>query len=434
MDGRRFTLLFFSVLFLVACENKKTVDDVAMYSSTDYATCPGQSLNKTQFIVTYEDGRVEVVHAENNQVLEKDFIEPNLQEIKRVEYDSKVSIASIGQFSADDGVTTQTTNDWGPEIIQADSAWNQGVFGAGVKVAVVDAAVDFTHAQIFPRLSKNALEFNGGNFSDDDGNGYEDDIYGWDFYTNSPTHAVHRPSKQHPNPNVHGTHVAGIILADPSQGTVQGVAPQAELIPVNFMDDDGGGDISNAITAIRYAVSRGAKVINASWGGGCYTPALTDAINEAGQKGALFVSAAGNDGYDFDRLGVGSYSYPAVLNLLSQITVAASGYTVAKGEYLASFSNRSFSLVQLAAPGENIRSTVPTFAAASGAGYLDGTSMATPFVSGAAALLWSVKPNATVAQIKEALLNSTDRKSFKVSTQGRLNVSKALDEIRRIAP
>lgn len=432
MDGRKFALSFFSLFILISCQNKKTVEDVATYNSAQYKTCPQQSLNKTRFIVTYEDGRVAVVHAENSQVLEKDFIEPNLNEIKRVEYDAKVMVSSVGEMQAD-SLVTELTTDWGPGIIQADSAWNQGIYGAGVKVAVIDAAVDYTHDQIFPRLSKNTAEFNGDINSDEDQNGYIDDIYGWDFYSNSPTRPVNPPQSGH-RPNIHGTHVAGIILADPSKGSVQGVAPQAELIPVNFMDDDGGGDISSAISAIKYAVGRGAKVINASWGGPCYTQALSDAINDAGQAGVLFVTAAGNDGFDYDRLGPDSYSYPAVLNLLSQITVAASGYNTVQGEYVASFSNKSFSLIQMAAPGESIRSTVPTFASSSGAGYLDGTSMATPFVSGAAALLWSVRPNATVTQIRDALLNSVDKKSFKVSTRGRLNVSKALDEIRRIAP
>ena len=213
------------------------------------------------------------------------------------------------------------------------------------------------------------------------------------------------------------------------------MAPQADLIPINFMDDTGGGDISNAISAIQYATARGAKVINASWGGSGCNAALADAINGAGQKGVLFVTAAGNDGYDYDRLSSYYYRYPAVFNLESQITVAATTiFSISGSEILANFSNKSYSLVHIGAPGEYIRSTVPAFASSTGSAYLDGTSMAAPYVSGAAALLWSAKPNATAAQVKQALLSSVDNKSVKVSTRGRLNVTKALTEIRRIVP
>jgi subtilisin family serine protease len=431
MDGRKsaslvFSLLFFA-LFLSACENKKTVQDVADYNSQSVA-CPYGEYATNKFIVSYEDGRIEVVNAESTDLLEKNFIEPRLNEIKRVEYDSKVRISPSVKLD-DSSVQTQSSSDWGPAIIEADSAWNEGIYGEGIKVAVIDAAVDITHKQIIPRLSKNTAEISGSSGLDDDQNGYTDDIFGWDFYRKSPN-AVVNPPAPNKSPNVHGTHVAGIILADHSKGDVWGVAPKAELLPVNFMDDEGGGSISDAIPAIKYAVDRGAKIINASWGGpGCST-ILNDAITEAGSRGTLFVTAAGNDGIDFDRVHPSYYQYPAVFNIESQITVAATTTT----DLIAAFSNKSYSMVHIAAPGDSIRSTVPTFAASSGAGYLSGTSMAAPFVSGTAALLWSIKPNATVAQIKQALLSSVDSGPFKVSTRGRLNVQKAVDEIRRIVP
>lgn len=440
MDGRKWSLFFFSLLFIIACDKKKDVGDNGGINSQKL-NCDNQSLIKTKFIVTYEDGHVEVVHAENEDLLKKDFIEPRLEEIKRVEYDSRVEVSGFNLLS-EDNVNTYANENWGVEAIQANQAWSQGIYGQGVKVAVIDAAVDITHPQLSPRLSRNPAEYNGGSGIDDDGNGFKDDIYGWDFYRNAPNAAVNPPkcdySVNPPKcaaPNVHGSHVSGIILADHTTGNVPGVAPQASLIPLNFMNDTGGGDISNAIVAIQYAAARGAKVINASWGGDGCNVSLSDAITNAGRQGVLFVTAAGNDGYDYDRLGISSFKYPAVFNLDSQITVAASTIFSTTGlEMLANFSNRSYSLVHIAAPGEYIRSTVPAFASSSGSAYLDGTSMAAPYVSGVAALLWSAKPNATVAQIKQALLSSVDNKPMKVSTHGRLNVPKALSEIRRIVP
>src|SRR5690606_31039469 len=152
----------------------------------------------------------------------------------------------------------------------------------------------------------------------------------------------------------------------------------------------------------QYSVSRGAKIINASWGGGNCSETLRETIQEAGRRNILFVSASGNDGIDFDRYAY--YSYPAVFNLANQITVAATDVF----NRLTPFSNRSYTLVHIGAPGDQIRSAVPYATDSSGYAVLSGTSMATPMVSGAAALLWSAKPNATVAQIKQALLSSTD--------------------------
>ena len=434
MDGRKNAFLFSSLLFSFSLLNsacqKNTEDDVTAYkndNSSATTQCAPESLVRTRFVVQYLDGRVEVIESENYSVYERNFLDKHFHEIKRVEYDAKISISPFQSLETNE-ISPAATNDWGPQMIQAEAVWDQGVKGSGVKVAVIDAAVDYRHPQIFPRLAKNMIEFNGSPNVDDDGNGYVDDVYGWDFNKKAPTSDVPAPTgTQHPN--VHGTHVAGIVAADHGAGSVQGVAPQAQIIPLNFMDYDGGGTVADAIPAIRYAQAQGAKVINASWGGGC-SQNLRDVIVEVGNKGTLFVAAAGNDGYDYDRLPSTYYSYPAAFSIGTQITVAASTAL----DSVAGFSNKSYTLVHLAAPGDNIRSTVPTFAAASGNGYLDGTSMATPFVSGAAALLWSAKPNATVTQIRQAILSSVDIRSFKVSTRGRLNVSKALTEIRRIAP
>ncbi len=429
MDVRKLALVLFCISFisLAACEKHKTVADVfsSKVGTQNGIDCPAQSIIPTQFLVSYEDGRFEIVHAENAANFEKYFLVPHLQEIRKAEYNSVVHIKSLPSDLSTQAVVAP---DWGPPSVKADSAWSQNVFGEGVLVAVVDAAVDYTHPQIKPRLAPNMKEINGVVGVDDDGNGYIDDLYGWDFYRKQARPTIVAPATNQ-QPNEHGTHVSGIILADHQTGDVHGIAPRAQLVPVNFMDDDGGGNIGNAILAIKYAKSRGAKIINASWGGGGCTQLLKDTIAEV-RDSVLFVAAAGNDGYDFDRVPTSFFSYPAVFNVSNQLTIASSEID----NTLSDFSNKSWSLVHLAAPGRSIRSTVPLIINSAGSANLSGTSMATPFVSGAAALLWSAKPNATVAQIRQALVTAVDPHPVKVSSSGTLNIDKALAEIRRIVP
>lgn len=387
----------------IACQDKKSADQVANYKNGAQASsCPAEAMVKTRFLVQYEDGHVEVISAENETVFERDYLEPNLQNIKRVEYDSIVTLTEP-QTTDSTGTPTDPAEDWGQDKILAKAAWDEGIYGQGVTVAVVDTAVDITHPQLMPRFIP--------------------DQPGWDFIANAKPSEITNPD------DYHGTHVAGIIAADPTAGNMSGVAPKANLIQASFIDST-HGSIGAAIQAVQYSADHGAKIINASWGGPDCSQTLNDKIAEVGNRGVLFVVASGNDGYDYDRLGPASYQYPAVLNFGSMISVAATDIADA----LTSFSNRSYNFVHIAAPGAEIRSTVPKISDATGYHKLQGTSMATPFVSGAAALLWSAKPNATVAQIRQALLNSTDFRSYKVSTQGRLNIQKALAEIRRIAP
>lgn len=405
-----------SIFALAACEKAKTVEEVAAYKSTNPSLCNESNFIKNRFLVKYEDGRVEVIEAENETLFEKDFLQPRLQEIRRVEYDSVIKL----DYKAPE-IQVAANGDWGPAKIHADTAWSQGFYGQGVTVAVIDMAIDYKHPSLSSQYAHNSLEQTGQPGVDDDGNGYIDDELGWDFITDSPPSVITKGDVEH------GTHVAGIILADPESGSMTGVAPKAKLIAASFIDPE-NGSIGAAINAIQYSVSRGAKIINASWGGGNCSETLRETIQEAGRRNILFVSASGNDGIDFDRYAY--YSYPAVFNLANQITVAATDVF----NRLTPFSNRSYTLVHIGAPGDQIRSAVPYATDSSGYAVLSGTSMATPMVSGAAALLWSAKPNATVAQIKQALLSSTDFHSYKVSTQGLLNVEKALTEIRRIVP
>lgn len=422
-------ILFLSAILLSACAQNKSSDSV-FPENTSSSSCSTDTLLKNKFIVNYEDGRIEVVEMENREVFVRHFLEPKLDQIKHVEYDQLI-VLDDPQSSTQLDITPNNSGLWGPGKIQADSVWAEGIDGTGVLVGVVDAAVDYDQPQLATTLARNSFETANG--FDDDGNGLVDDEYGWDFYDNQPKPIISLPANSDDPKNEHGSHVAGIILADPSKGSVKGVAYGAKLIPANFMNSVGAGTMSGAVQAVRYVASRGAKVINASWGGYNCSATLRQTIADVSNngnngKGILFVAAAGNDGVDFDRTA--RYTYPAVFNFANQLTIAATNVSDA----MANFSNRSYNLVHFAAPGVNILSTVPTMFNTGGVASLDGTSMAAPMASGAAALLWSARPDATAAQIKQALMASTDAKLLKVSTQGRLNVRRALEELRRILP
>ena len=413
MDVRLTQKLVFSslLLILVACSQKSANTVFPGQSNSALSACPSAEAVKSEFLVTWEDHHISLEHAENKEVFIETFLKKNLPYVKFVEFNQRFHIRGkrVNTNAVD-------SNNWGQTITNAAAVWSQNILGQGIKVAVVDAGVDYSQAQINPRLAVNTIEMNGRAGVDDDGNGLIDDIYGWDFYGNQPTPV--------PDAEGHGTHVSGIIAADHTKGPVQGMAPSAQIVPANFMDSSGSGSLDVAVTAIKYVASRGVKIINASWGGcsDSVPETLRNAIADLASQNILFVAAAGNDGVDLD----GVPDYPSTFNLSNQLTIAAS----TSSDFMASFSNSSFNLVHLAAPGTNIYSTLP----GNTAGKMSGTSMATPFVSGAAALIWSAKPNATVAQIKQALMNSVDSGPFRVVTQGRLNVQKALTELNRIAP
>ncbi len=226
---------------------------------------------------------------------------------------------------------------------------------------------------------------------------------GWDFVNNDNDPI---------DDNGHGTHVAGTIAAVRDNGVgVAGVASNVVLIPLKFLNAGGSGSTDNAIAAVLYADSLGAKITSNSWGGGNRSRALQDAI---ANSSALFVAAAGNS-------GSGSKEYPAGYDDAKIVSVAATDQTDA----LATFSNYGSSWVDLGAPGVNILSTLPN----QSYGYNSGTSMATPHVSGAAAFVMSQFPNETVAQTKLRLLNGVDvvpSLQGKVSSNGRLNVARAI--------
>lgn len=255
---------------------------------------------------------------------------------------------------------------WGTARVRAPQAWPVNR-GAGAVVAVVDSGITLSNADLFPNVWMNANEI-ADNGLDDDLNGFVDDVYGADW--------VDRDG----NPNDeagHGTHVAGTIAAVADNGVGgAGVAPGAKVMPLRFLDRNGAGNVGDAISAIEYAVTNGADVVNASWGGTAYSAPLEAAIRRAGEAGVVVVAAAGNDGNSNDAAA----TYPAAMNIPNLISVAATD----RNDRLAHFSNYGRNTTHVAAPGAEILSTL-----GDGFGYYSGTSMAAPHVAGIVALLRS---------------------------------------------
>jgi subtilisin family serine protease len=301
--------------------------------------------------------------------------------------------------------------------INASAAWDVTI-GGDVTVAVVDTGIDYGHPDLQDNIWVNPAD--PANGVDDDRNGFIDDVHGIDLF-----HGDGDPSDD----AGHGTHVAGIIGAegDNGLGTV-GVDWRVHLMALKFLDRDGSGNTADAAEAIDYAVQHGARVINASWGGPSYSLALYRAIEEADANGVLVVAAAGNDGDDSDV----SPEYPAAFDLPNVVSVAATDM----GDQLSDFSNYGSRTVDLAAPGDEIYSTVPRAIDPNGYAPYSGTSMAAPFVSGAAALYLSHTPAALVGQVREALLQSArplPSLAGKTVSGGRLDVGKMLAAAKLVA-
>lgn len=273
-------------------------------------------------------------------------------------------------------------------------------------VAIVDTGVDLTHT-VFTQsqsLWKNTAELNGLPGVDDDFNGYVDDINGWNFYGN-----VSSPQDD----EGHGTHVAGIVVG---AGLDIFSSPRDQskikIMPLKFLSSTGSGRTSDAIRAIYYAVDNGAQVINCSWGGGSYSRALLDAMTYAYDHEVLVVTAAGNNTSNNDVTPM----YPASYDVPANLAVAST----TDADNLSSFSNYGYNSVGVAAPGSSIYSTYlnGTYT------IMSGTSMATPFVAGIAALAWREAPQLTGYQLKQLIMSTVNTKAAlagRVSTQGRVN-------------
>ncbi len=279
---------------------------------------------------------------------------------------------------------------WGLNTIHIPEVWSQGFTGEGVVVAVLDTGVDYTHPDLDGRIWQNIDEIPG-NGIDDDGNGYRDDVRGWDFIYNDAD-----PMDYYG----HGTHVAGIVAAEQNEFGVTGVAPNAQIMPVQVITDY-LGDVDSLASGIYYAVNNGADVINMSLGFDSYSSfyydltLLQEAVQFATENGVVVVSSAGNN-YGF------SPTYPAQYATDWGIAVGASN----SYDWVADFSNDAglTPLDYVVAPGVDIYSTTPN----NNYEYFEGTSMATPHVAGVAALMLSANPNLTVAEVEQILTETAN--------------------------
>jgi subtilisin family serine protease len=314
------------------------------------------------------------------------------------------------------GTSTTPANQYGSH---AASAWASGHTGlSSVIVGVIDEGIMNTHSELAANCWVNPYDPVDG--VDNDGNGYVDDKWGWDFDGNNNTTFDGTQDD-------HATHVAGTIGAVGGNGAgVAGVCWSVKMISCKFLGRN-GGTTANAILAVDYITDlktrHGLNIVatNNSWGGGGFSQALKDAIDRANAADILFVAAAGNNGTNNDATA----SYPSNYTSANVIAVAA----ITSTGTLASFSQYGATTVDLGAPGQAIYSTVPVSQkgkVVSGYASYSGTSMATPHVTGAAALYASTHSGATAAQIKSAILGSTvttGSLTGKCVTGGRLNVS-----------
>ncbi|MBE9545898.1 MAG: S8 family serine peptidase [Proteobacteria bacterium] len=300
--------------------------------------------------------------------------------------------------------------------IDAPEAWDITTGSNDIVIAVVDTGVDYSH----PDLSDN-MWFNTGetpdNEIDDDGNGYVDDVHGWDFIGNDKD-----PMDLHG----HGTHVTGIAAAKGDNAIgITGVCWTAEIMLLRFLDENGIGTVADEISAIDYAIANGAHIISASFGSDTYSQSEYNAISRANSEGILFIAAAGNDSLNNDT----SPFYPASYNLPNIISVGATD----QDDNLTWFSNYGPTTVDVGAPGVNIYSTSPGM----NYQYMHGTSVATPHVAGLAALIWGYNSSLTHMEIKDIILNGVDIKpslNGKTFTGGRINALNAFADSRPQAP
>jgi subtilisin family serine protease len=423
----KFSFLVFLVFVISACSEPDRFESVMPNKSEN---CGGSAI-KSKYIVRFKSGQWDYVEHADRESFKLNYVVENFEEIDFIEYDQRITVDARPQnlqrndyrFSdvhsselpLDVSIETPLSpnfeagvNNWGADAINADAAWRNQAYGQDVIVAVIDTGVDTQHSQLNSQIAYNLSEIPSNNI-DDDKNGFVDDYEGYNFVSKSG---------ELTDDVGHGTHVAGIIAAAHSdkqirKGYVQGVAPQAKILPVKFLGEN-GGNLSDALRGIDYAVKRGAKVINASWGGTGCSNSLRQKVRDVANNNVLFVAAAGNSGANLDNRP----EYPAAFNLPTLVTVGALTSLL----NMSSYSNFSASRVHLFAPGSAVVSTTP------GNNYagMSGTSMAAPFVSGAAAVLFATHPQKSVAELRQLLFDSTDFDANLMSvTQGRLNLARA---------
>lgn len=283
-----------------------------------------------------------------------------------------------------------------------------------VVVAIIDTGIDYAHPELQNSFWKNPNEVPGDGI-DNDGNGYIDDIQGWDFYYDTPV--LYWGSE-----DAHGTHAAGTIAADKGSSGIVGITDNTYvklMVLKTLGGKNGTGTPQSVIKAIQYAQAQGASICNLSFGTSIYNEELAQTIANSNM---LFVIAAGNGGYD----GIG-YNidedpvYPAAFpsdNIISVANLMFDGN-------LSGSSNYGATSVDIAAPGSYILSTTP----GNQYDFMSGTSMAAPMVTGVAALLYSYRTDISLSDVKNILLQSSKKLESlngKVGSGGLIDAYEAL--------
>lgn len=313
---------------------------------------------------------------------------------------------------------------WGLKKADAARAWSISKGSRDISICVIDTGIDIKHEDLKANLWNNpgesGLDAKGRdkctNGIDDDGNGLVDDCHGWNFVANN---------NDLTDNHGHGTHIAGIIGAEAGNGKgISGISPQVSLMILKYYDPKvpSSDNLKNTIASIKYCVKMGANIINYSGGGTEFSQEEHDAVAEAEHKGILFVAAAGNERSNSDQ----HHYYPADYKLKNIISVTA----IDPSTEVLSSSNYGVETVDIAAPGQNILSTLPgnTY------GFMTGTSQATAFVTGAAALAMAHKLNFKAEDVKKYVISTGDATTSlasKTRTSRQLNLFKALTILDR---
>ncbi len=330
---------------------------------------------------------------------------------------------------------------WYLEKIKAPAAWERTSQAPEIILAIIDSGVQTNHPDLEENIWQNSDEIPD-NGIDDDRNGFIDDVNGWDFVHNDADPSPDFSTNWSEGGLSHGTIVAGIAAAQGNNGEgITGVSWQSQIMPLKVLADDGTGSIREVIRAIDYAINNGADIINFSFVGFGYSSALEEAITRAYNADILLVAAAGNEkeediGYDIDETAI----YPACHDGNFDANMVIGVAAVDALDQKASFSSYGSRCVDLVAPGVSFFSTAAYDASFDKGqfsepwdGYWSGTSMATPVVSGALALILGTNPNLDRAGALEILLTSTDNVSRLNPTyvgqlgSGRVNVDRAVD-------
>jgi subtilisin family serine protease len=369
--------------YIVRFKNAAT----ASTTQKSFTTSPALSASRAERVLPLDNSIVVTLSPSQRAELEA------RPDVESIEVDAKIKAFFVPNDTAYPDQYALS----GTHGIRAPLAWDITRGSASKLVAVIDSGVDFTHEDLQENLWNNPGEI-ASNGVDDDGNGYVDDIRGYDFGSDlgdsDPT-----------DENGHGTHVAGIIAATGNNSLgVIGVAWNTSIIPVKCLDDQGNGYISYLVNALDYVSAlkdqgHPIAVVNMSLGTGERSDALNRAVGRVAARGILLVAAAGNSyGQNNDEVP----SYPANAESPLVISVAA---TTSSGA-LAAFSNYGPRSVDVGAPGADILSTVPPLLKGAPYEYIDGTSMAAPIVSGVVALIAAANPAASSALIRDILLST----------------------------